>query len=278
MGTEIIKVIKKEIPNIRMVIGWAGSAFPKTDKWKFCDLVLSCAPETVEFFKNSGLVCHHIQHAFDERINQRLKKKTPSSDTIFIGQLENMKDFHIRRIELLLEICRKIPLSIYSTSQKINIKTILKLFLSEIPFLNKFVFYLMGNPGIPYKLYNKLRPGVYGLKMYQTIKNASIILNIHADSSPFFASNMRLFETTGVGGCLITDWKNNINEIFEPDYEIITYKTVGELIEKIKLLSENTDLMDSIALAGQKRTLKQHTFNNRASLFDTIIEKTINTK
>jgi spore maturation protein CgeB len=47
-------------------------------------------------------------------------------------------------------------------------------------------------------------------------------LNIHADSSPTHASNMRLLDATGEGTCLVTEWKENLHELFEPEKEVVT--------------------------------------------------------
>ena len=43
---------------------------------------------------------------------------------------------------------------------------------------------------------------------------------------------MRLFEATGSGACLVTDWKENLGELFEPDVEVVTYRSVAECVKK----------------------------------------------
>lgn len=74
---------------------------------------------------------------------------------------------------------------------------------------------------------------------------------------------MRLYEATGMGTCLITDWKENLHTLFEPDKEVVTYHSADELIEKVNYLLENDDERVKIAKAGQKRTLKEHTYQSR---------------
>ncbi|MFO0210108.1 MAG: glycosyltransferase, partial [Pseudanabaena sp.] len=88
-------------------------------------------------------------------------------------------------------------------------------------------------------------------------------------------SNMRLFETTGVGSCLITDWKQNINDLFEPDREVVTYRSSSECIEKVKWLLSNPLEAEKIAKAGQHRTLKDHTFDIRSVQLDLIIQEAL---
>jgi len=123
------------------------------------------------------------------------------------------------------------------------------------------------------KLRPLIKPPFFGLEMYQALKDSRITLNIHADSSPTHASNMRLFEATGVGSCLVTDWKENISGLFEPGRELITYKSAGECIEKIKWLLKHPAEREAIARAGQARTLKDHTYARRGKQFIEIIRK-----
>jgi spore maturation protein CgeB len=87
---------------------------------------------------------------------------------------------------------------------------------------------------------------------------------------------MRLFETTGVGACLLTDWKENLSELFEPGKEVLTYRSVEECVEKVNYILEHEDERDSIAAAGQRRTLREHTFDNRAARIDEIIRSVLN--
>ena len=72
---------------------------------------------------------------------------------------------------------------------------------------------------------------------------------------------------------MVTDWKENITDLFEPDKEIVTYKSVDECIEKVKWLLDNSIEREKIARAGQERTLSAHTIENRASFLNEIIKK-----
>jgi spore maturation protein CgeB len=87
---------------------------------------------------------------------------------------------------------------------------------------------------------------------------------------------MRLFEATGVGTCLITDWKDNLHDLFEPDREVVTYRSPQECVEKVKWLLEHPQEREAIAQAGQARTLKDHTFDQRAIELDYIIRRELN--
>ena len=103
----------------------------------------------------------------------------------------------------------------------------------------------------------------FGNEMYELLKFAHITFNIHTDAVHNEVANMRMFETTGVGGCLLTDTGENLQDLFEADSEVITYKSVDECVEKVSYLKENPEIRDEIANAGQKRTLNQHTTYHR---------------
>ena len=88
-------------------------------------------------------------------------------------------------------------------------------------------------------------------------------LNIHIDIAEDFAGNMRLFEATGVGTLLITDWKKNLHDMFEPGKEVIAYRTPAECADLVEYYMEHEDECREIGRAGQKRTLREHTYYQR---------------
>ncbi|MEO8399863.1 MAG: glycosyltransferase, partial [Ignavibacteriaceae bacterium] len=116
---------------------------------------------------------------------------------------------------------------------------------------------------------------VYGTDMYKTIAKSKVVLNVHANSSPRFASNMRLFETTGVGTCLLTDWKENLPSLFNEAEEIVSYKNDEECIEKTEWLLKNKNEYLNVGKRGQKRTLEDHTYDSRVENLLSIINKNL---
>ena len=112
----------------------------------------------------------------------------------------------------------------------------------------------------------------WGRDMYQILRNSRVTLNHHGDIPPY-ANNMRLFEATGVGALLITDWKPNLGEIFEPDKEVVAYRTPEECAELIRYYLEHEDERQAVACAGQARTLRDHTYYHRMQEFVDIINR-----
>lgn len=94
---------------------------------------------------------------------------------------------------------------------------------------------------------------------------------MHGEIAKSCAGNQRLFEATGLGSCLVTDWKDNISDLFEPEREVITYKSLDECITKIKWLLNNPSEAEKIGKAGQVRTLRDHTIENRVNRINELL-------
>jgi spore maturation protein CgeB len=112
---------------------------------------------------------------------------------------------------------------------------------------------------------------LWGVQMLEAMTAAQVVLNNHIDASGEYAANMRLFEATGVGACLLTDRKRNLRELFEAGSEILDYSSPQECLEKARWVMENPKEGEKIALAGQKRCLRDHTYADRATRLHEII-------
>jgi hypothetical protein len=236
----------------------------------------------------------YFRHGFNPAINDRLRETEVPVEISFIGSIVRRSGFHLSRERFLLQFVESLPLEIYSpTSQsrpidyakalaaaaaKYSITALDAVSLLSVARRSPLVaraeriaspFRLPVNP----RLRPNLRPGVYGLEYYQTLADSNVNLNIHADTSPTHASNQRIFEATGVGTCLLTDWKPNIAEIFDPDSEVVVYRSAEEAVEKGRWLMEHPRERATIARAGQARTLRDHSFAERAAEFDAIVRK-----
>jgi hypothetical protein len=131
-------------------------------------------------------------------------------------------------------------------------------------------------PDIPVDLLREIhssrcRSPVSGLEYYQSIRSSKISFNRHADASGDSVGNIRMFEVTGTGTCLLTDTGANMKELFEPGAEVVVYTSVDEAVDKVRYLLENDKERENIAQAGHRRTLRDHTFANRCQLIDEII-------
>ena len=106
---------------------------------------------------------------------------------------------------------------------------------------------------------DKTHDPVYGLEYFELFNKSSITLNRHTEAALGDVGNIRMFEATGMGSCLLTDHGNNILDIFVPDQEVLTYKTEDEAEEKLRYLLDNPAKVAEVAEAGFIRTMKDHT-------------------
>lgn len=74
---------------------------------------------------------------------------------------------------------------------------------------------------------------------------------------------LRDFEAPMSGAFYITGYQEELKEYYEIDKEIVCYDTKGELLEKIRYYLEHQDEAEAIRIAGHKRALKDHTWENR---------------
>ena len=114
---------------------------------------------------------------------------------------------------------------------------------------------------------------VYGVDYYKKLLYSDVVFNCHADEARETVDNMRMFEVTGLGRCLLTDKGSNLASLFEEGVEMVTYSSLDEAIENAQYLLENDSVRVEIAKAGQKRTLKEHTLKHRCLEMDAIIHK-----
>ena len=293
----LLRGLRDAVPSLRLVLGWVGSAIPATGVWRDMDLILSCAPESVAAMKDAGHDAAHLHHGFDPRIPGRLADRGKSVNISFIGQVVRSGGVHRRREEFLEKIARETSLEIFSPSAGYTWRDdvtsaakslvyhgahalcnagIPESWISGIPLVGGALHW-QARPVSPVnnRLKRFLRPPVFGLEMFQVIRDSRMTLNIHADSSPRYASNMRLFETTGVGTCLVSDWKENLHELFVPDKEVIAYRNAEECAEKVQWLLEHPREREEIATAGMARTLREHTFAHRAEDLDRIVRSAL---
>ena len=301
VSAEFLRCMRSEVPSVKLIVGWSGSAVAKDPAkkamFKMLDLVLCCAPESVALLQKEGANAVHMNHAFPVEVEARLKKiGSKHSGMLFVGSIVRGKEFHLFREKLLLCLLDKLPLDIYSPSASmpkrrllrsalaIGLYDIVHVFpnrmaekiLSPLPVIGR-ICARKERPVFPinFDLYRRLLPPVFGLEMFEALSNADIVLNIHADSSPAFASNMRLFEATGVGTCLLTDHKKNMEALFVPGQEVVTYTSLEDCIEKAKWIEAHPRERQEIAEAGKRRCLKEHTYENRAVVFDDMVRKTL---
>lgn len=209
------------------------------------DLVISSLPNQVEFFRTQGLKSEFLSLGFEPRILDKLVSQSKKNEITFVGGLGKI---YSDGNKLLESISNTGKLKIWSFDRAIA----------------------MQNTNIKNYYYGEL----WGIDMFQCLMDSKIILNRHSNlADKEYANNMRLFEATGVGSLLLTDNKKNISNLFDVGKEIIVYNSPGECLELIDFYLKNDTERQKIALAGQNRTLSEHTWLQKMGELVDIIQK-----
>jgi spore maturation protein CgeB len=69
--------------------------------------------------------------------------------------------------------------------------------------------------------------------------------------------------STGVGAMLLTDRKENLQELFDVGKEVLAYSNKEEALEFVRYYLDHPSESEEIAKAGQARTLRDHTYSQR---------------
>ena len=242
------------------------------------DLTLSNSKNLVNGLLENEISADFLQHSFEPTVLDKINiPETRINKLVFFGNLDTYTHDFEDRNKLLLKIsCIENILQVYGTIYKP--KPLERLKYSTIkgrhdisrtisglmPFeIIKKWSQIENLPPSPWPLAKtfcqKVKPPLFGHQMLQSLSNYQVAFNYHNMHTGDHACNMRLFESTGVGCCLLTDHKSDIASIFEPDVEVVTYTNHDEAVSKAKCLIREPKLARKIALAGQKRTLTQHT-------------------
>ena len=254
--------IKGLVPGIKLILGWDGILWHKPETYVNSDIILTCVPESYEFYKQKGKKVYYHKFGFETTILDKLKKLPKQYDASFVGSLVLLENYHMNRLKLIAGLSRKVDLNIFASSLPDNWS-----FLHRYRLMHTIK---TGEWNFAFDLQHVGRKNNgerFGLDMFNTLYNSKIVFNTHGDNSIKTAANMRMTEATGVGSLLLTDWKENLKDLFIPDEEVVTYKTVDEAEDKIKMLLKNDELRKKIALKGQQRTLKEYSYKRRMEEF-----------
>lgn len=108
--------------------------------------------------------------------------------------------------------------------------------------------------------------GVYGPNMVEVFNQSRLCLNIHDPGGAKHTANMRVFEVTGSGGILLTDYAHGLEKLFKSEEEIFVYRDTNALIEKIQQLLKSEAILDDIRTKAEERAHREHTYRMRMEL------------
>ena len=225
--------------HVRLVVGQhAATCLPESKDWSCYDLVISSFRPTVDFFRRKGISSEVNRLAFEPHVLSCLPAENRSHGCVFVGSFHGV---HRSRTALLETLCARFPqMRIWGPA------------MSSL------------SPASAIRL--RYAGQAWGREMYRILYRSKIVLNHHGDVAPY-ANNLRLFEATGTGALLLTDWKENLHEMFEPGKEVVAYRSPEECSEAVSYYLEHEDARAAIAHAGQQRTLRDHSYSQRMEQF-----------
>lgn len=272
----------------RMIIAYHCAPYNETlvQKLKKVDFVITCTPGLKKSLEEHGLKTYLVYHGFDEDLLARIEKNNDGflHDLVFSGSLITGGSFHNYRLNLIENLIReKIDMGLYLTLEaeyKIRAKKAiyaLSVLLKKLK-MNGLTerFHMFDHARSRVRGYSSalLRLNhlpLYGIDMYNLFNRSKIVLNMHIGVAGNFAGNMRMFEVTGVGSCLLTDNKHNMKDLFDTDSEVVVYNDPEDCLDKFRWLIEHEKERETIARKGQIHALKMHTVENRCNLILDII-------
>lgn len=297
-GAGFFRAIRSALPGLKAIVGYVGSFTYDLQRLSELDSVVTCSKEIKDALIEGGIRAFYVPHSFDTNVDRLLGDlPTPKvNKVVFSGNIIRRKGVHLARENLLKAVADSLPLCVYTQSAgQSPVKAMMEWMIGKtasgsarallsMPIISNLAgrsfpvrrlsrIVLPSEPLMPTALREAVRPPVYGLDSYRIYKSYNVTLNHSGEYKT--AENLRLFEATGVGACLLTDWKHNLVEYFEEDAEIVTYRTSEECIEKANWLLNNPVKTVAIGQAARRRCLTSHTFVHRADAFESALKESL---
>lgn len=226
---------------VRLLVGQVASPLPEGRTYAAYDVMLSSIPPLVDYLRRIGKRAEGARLGFDPRVLERVRiPAAPRYDVTFVG---GFAPSHIHRIAWLERILRDVKVDVFGYG------------VEKLP----------GGSAIR----AAHRGPAWGWTMYEILAASRVTLNLHATIDAggkvleSAANNMRLFEATGMGTCLLTDNKPNLPKLFEPGREVRTFENAEDCVARIKEILANEPRRKEVAAAGQARTLRDHAYPGR---------------
>tara|TARA_B100001093_G_C26857837_1_gene1028290 strand:+ start:4285 stop:5412 length:1128 start_codon:yes stop_codon:yes gene_type:complete len=254
--------LKEIVPSLKKIVIYTG--FPgKSSDFKDIDHIFCCIPSIQKGFQDAGCQSSLVYYYFDQNVhnNINLTHLEQDIDCSFLGTsgYGGHWQAHISRYQLLDELAKHSNIQMWLNEGS-------KFIVPEVedyrPLREKYP--------------NLTHSPRTGLDMYKILGESKVTINRHTNAANGDVGNMRMFEATGMGTCLLNDKGNNLSDIFEDDKEIVTYSSSDECIEKLTYLHNNPKVAKVIACAGQKRTLSEHSLQKRCEQLSHTIQSLFN--
>jgi len=253
-----------------LLVGWRSA--PTTDFKVFADLdlVLTSIPSMVDQFRAGGANAALLHHAFEPSILET----TPAVERrdVALSFAGGVGALHPERAALIEALIDRTPLELWIGGRRLRTKDRVRHWLGRLGMPQRRKWRMQS---LALRYPDRVHPSVFGVDYYRVLARSKIVLNAHISCAGDSAANMRLFEATGMGACLLTDHKRNLPQLFELDRDAVAYRNPDECAEQVHRLLANDALRRSIAQAGQRRTLRDHTYARRVEQLVDMLETSL---
>lgn len=224
-------------PFVRMIAGQIATPVVRQIPFDCYDVIFSSFPHYVSKFRPAGLTSYYQPLAFDPRVLERITVPDYRERSIGCSFVGGISALHVESYRLLEMLAEKTPIE----------------------------FWGYGAETLPAdsRVHARHHGEAWGKEMFQVIGQSRITINRHGEVAENYANNMRLFEATGCGALLITDYKDNLNDLFQIGTEIVAFRSPEECAALVNYYLAHPDEAEVIAKAGQARTLRDHTYAKR---------------
>ena len=243
MSAEFLTAIR---PHVKFIVGQIASPMHHIPLSCY-DIIFSSFPHFTERFRAKGISAYYQPLAFEERVLQTFRTKSFEQRTVELSFIGGVTPDHSGRYQLLETLANATPLEVWGYGAEA--------LPSDSP------------------LTARHRGQVWGKDMFARLADSKITINKHIDVAENNANNMRLFEATGCGALLITDYKDNISDLFEIGREVVCYRDAEECLELVNYYLSNPEEAKQIAARGQERTLREHSYQKRMFQTAEILER-----
>lgn len=154
----------------------------------------------------------------------------------------------------------------------------ISLFNHIIPYLPDKKIFLAGALWNSLHDYSSLKKNIrlHGVSPEESVRyynGAKIVINLHrdpygglnSDGVPGHSINPRTYEIAASGGFQLTDIRNDLSQLYTPGFDIETFSSAMDLVNKIKYYLNHEREREQIALRSLKTTFEQHTYVTRIS-------------
>ncbi|MHB8893777.1 MAG: glycosyltransferase family protein [Candidatus Geothermincolia bacterium] len=284
-GLEWMQEARRACPSIRLFARWCSTRVPMESLSGY-DLILTSARSFEREMRSSGLNVRRLPFAFDPRVLESLGETGARTIPLsFVGGLNFAAGFHLERMRIIHRlqdegimdafVSVRLPSKKYETYLSVMRKALAQVRRTGLSDRTVFSLPMIGrhleaggrvDVAMLKEIASRSRGPRYGLEMYRVLAASYATFNAHIDAVGDCVGNIRMFEATGLGCCMLTDWKSDLGDFFEVDREVVAYRSVAEATEKARWLAANQRVSGEIGKAAQKRILRDHTYAHRAEL------------